>query len=822
MNYTFIDYMIESLNTVDTYSTIEAALQNFGTKGEFLEWAYKFEGDASAAESVLLNNGWQKVGNRWIKNGAISSLPSATGGTSVATSTAANMTAVADDVIIDTTAREVTVKSATAASLKSPKTILACVVTAICGYDIGVAIYEVWDKYFGDGSFDWSDYSIGGNIMTYLSSDSEGNVKSYVDEDLIDALRLHLLERGFFESSFVPFDLTGYTKIKWKDLKLDKSVIQRNFLDIDWLSDQIKKYNANTSNPHKIKGTHGLCASAYDMDDWLFSIFNYYYNNNKPHYEFRAYRPVDYSDEYDITVGQNGRPSSASKRDQPYLKDDRSNGGFIEIRCVYETYSTKSFTVMKSTINKIYSDFFDNGWVENTIGKDSKKSLIADVTNLGEMKGYVPENVDAVMPDSTKNLAENYPEWVNNAKTQTQTNGDTTTTNTVLPVTINEIPSEDAEKPDSSIKPNSNTQNIAQSGTTTENNLDENIGIKDANSTFSKPDIDTDGEMIMPTKPDGFFPDAGTNDDPMILNPTTDSMMGLVALYNPTVAQIKQFSQFLWGNDFVSAFKKLFSDPMQAVIGLHWIYATPNKSTVDTIKVGYIDSGVESITVPNIYTTIDCGSIHVNHVFHNALDYKSLHCSIYLPFIGIKELSIGDVMDSDVQVKYNIDHLTGTCLATIQITREGLDAGIYQFSGNCAVQLPISGGSYTSIITNLVGLAATIGSTVATGGALAPIAVGSAANLLTNSKTSTERTGSIGSNAGAMGYKKPFLLIQGNKSYNATGYSNYIGDASNSAVTLKQCKGFQRVKEINLSVSDATEAEKTEIIQILKSGFFVS
>lgn len=820
MNYTFIDYMIESLDTVDTYSTIEAALKNFGTKGEFLEWAYKFEGDSAAAESVLMNNGWQKVGTRWIKNGAISSLPSATGGTSVATSTAANMTAVADDVIIDTTAREVTVKSATAASLKSPKTILACVVTAICGYDLGVAIYEVWDKYFGDGSFDWSDYSIGGNIMTYLSSDSEGNVKSYVDEDLIDALRLHLLERGFFESSFVPFDLTGYTKIKWKDLKLDKTIIQKNFIGIDWLNEQIINYNSNTSKPFKIEGTKGICSTVSDMDDWLFSIFNYYYNGNMPHYEFRAYRPVDYSDDYDIPV-KYGTPTSASTENQPYLYDDRSKKGFIRIECVYEQYS-KSFSVMNSADKFCYSDYYDKGQVNNTIDTDSRKTLIADVANLGEMKGYIPENVDAVMPDSTKNLADNYPEWVNNSKNQTQTVGDTTTTNTVLPVTINDIPSEDAEKPDSSIKPNSSKQNIAQSGTTTENNLDENIGIKDANSTFSKPDIDTDGGMIMPTKPDGFFPDAGTNDDPMILNPTTDSMMGLVALYNPTVAQIKEFSQFLWGNDFVSAFKKLFSDPMQAVIGLHWIYATPNKSSVSTIKVGYVDSGVESITVPNIYTTINCGSIHVNHVFNNALDYKALHCSIYLPFIGIKELSIGDVMDSDVHVKYNIDHLTGTCLATIQITREGLDAGIYQFTGNCAVQLPISGGSYTSIITNLVGLAATIGTTVATGGSLAPIAVGQAANFLTNSKTSTERTGSIGSNAGAMGYKKPFLLIQGNKSYNATGYSNYMGDASNSAVTLKQCKGFQRVKDINLSVADATEQEKTEIIQILKSGFFVS
>ena len=817
MNYTFIDYMIESLNTVDTYSTIEAALQNFGTKGEFLEWAYKFEGDASAAESVLLNNGWQKVGNRWIKNGAISSLPSATGGTSVATSAAANMTAVADDVIIDTTAREVTVKSATAASLKSPKTILACVVTAICGYDLGVAIYEVWDKYFGDGSFDWSDYSIGGNIMTYLSSDSEGNVKSYVDEDLVVALRDYLLSRGFFNSEFSRPDWVGGETMKYSEVPFDKTIFPNNVINGQLFLNKIISYNSTAKR--KITDSNGNPVTSLDMlDNWSISGYAEQYNNTgiSEYVIMRRQREKDSN----VTV-YTGKPSTSSKTNQFYLYSGKQDAEEVTLSCGQWEGNIVHFSHnYSSTYYNIWEDYYDDGYIYTS---DSvRPHIIRDYHNMGTSKGVIPENEDAVMPDSSKNLAENYPEWINNAKTQTQTNGDTTTNTTALPLTINEIPSENSEKPGSSIKPNSNTQNIAQSGTTTENNLDESIGIKDANSTFSKPDIDTDGEMIMPTKPDGFFPDAGTNDDPMILNPTTDSMMGLVALYNPTVAQIKQFSQFLWGNDFVSAFKKLFSDPMQAVIGLHWIYATPNKSTVSTIKVGYIDSGVESITVPNIYTTIDCGSIHVNHVFNNALDYKSLHCSIYLPFIGIKELSIGDVMDSDVHVKYNIDHLTGTCLATIQITREGLDAGIYQFTGNCAVQLPISGGSYTSIITNLVGLAATIGTTVATGGALAPIAVGSAANLLTNSKTSTERTGSIGSNAGAMGYKKPFLLIQGNRSYNATGYANYHGDASNSAVTLKQCSGFQRVKDINLSVADATDAEKTEIIEILKSGFFVS
>lgn len=826
MNYTFIDYMIESLNTVDTYSTIEAALQNFGTKGEFLEWAYKFEGDASAAESVLMEHGWQKVGTRWIKNGAISSLPSATGGTSVATSAAANMTAVADDLIIDTTAREVTVKSATAASLKSPKTILACVVTAICGYDLGVGIYELWDKYFGDGSFDWDKYSIGGNIMTFLSSDRDGNVKSYVDEQLIEDIRQRLIDVGFFNQNFEPFDFGNRKTIKWSELEFDKSILPTFYYHGNWLLNKIASYNANNGNV--LSDSHGEPVTTLEMlDDWNISGFQTQITKGDGSKHLKDYlcmtRNIDKNSDMTIEMA---KPSTSSTESQIVMRESGKYNMYKVTAEVCESLGTQSFNVNNTYQYISCQDYYDTGSIEFRRKSDANyykgATVVADYTNLGHLKGNIPQNDDANMPDSGKNLAENYPEWFNNAKTQTHTVGDTTTTNTVLPLTINDIPTEDSEKPDSSIKPNSNTQNNAQSGTTSENNMDESIGIKDANSTFSQPDIDTDGGMIKPTKPDGFFPDIGSNDDPMILNPATDSMLGLVALYNPTVAQIKEFSQFLWGNDFVSAFKKLFSDPMQAVIGLHWIYATPNKSTVSTIKVGYVDSGVESITVPDIYTTIDCGSIHVNHVFHNALDYKALHCSIYLPFIGIKELSIGDVMDSDVHVKYNVDHLTGTCLATIQIKRDGLDAGIYQFSGNCAVQLPISGGSYTSIITNLVGLAATIGSTVATGGALAPIAVGSAANLLTNSKTSTERTGSIGSNAGAMGYKKPFLLIQGNKSYNATGYSNYMGDASNSAVTLKQCTGFQRVKEINLSIADATDSEKSEIIQILKSGFFIS
>ena len=327
------------------------------------------------------------------------------------------------------------------------------------------------------------------------------------------------------------------------------------------------------------------------------------------------------------------------------------------------------------------------------------------------------------------------------------------------------------------------------------------------------------------------YPQVSTPTKPPTVNPTPPSppisggggsATGLANLYNPTLAQVKQFSRWLWGSDGLNLdqLKKLLQDPMQAIIGLHVMYATPTTGADRDIQVGYINSGVQSKIVTEQYTEIDCGTVTINEYFGDARDYSpytQVYC--YLPFIGIVELNADDVVNSTLGIKYKIDVLTGCCLAQLTVKKYGLNAVLYTYTGNCAVQMPITSGNYLSTVSSLLGAVVSGAAAVATGGALAPVAVGAAANAMGGgARASVAMSGSLGSNAGAMGIRKPYLIIKRVESADANGYNEFYGYPTNKRVNLSQLTGYVRVKEINLSGTNATEDEQNEIVTLLKEG----
>lgn len=325
-----------------------------------------------------------------------------------------------------------------------------------------------------------------------------------------------------------------------------------------------------------------------------------------------------------------------------------------------------------------------------------------------------------------------------------------------------------------------------------------------------------------PTPPITPVPDVTPTPTPPAISGGGGSATGLANLYNPTLAQVKEFSRWLWGSDGLNLdqLKKLLQDPMQAIIGLHVMYATPTTGANRDIQVGYINSGVASKIVTEQYTEIDCGTVTINEYFGDARDYSpftQVYC--YLPFIGIVELNADDVVNSALGIKYKIDVLTGCCLAQLTVKKYGLDAVLYTYTGNCAVQMPITSGNYLSTVSSLLGAVVSGASAVATGGALAPVAIGAAANALGGgARASVAMSGSLGSNAGAMGIRKPYLIIKRVESADANGYNEFYGYPTNKRVNLSQLTGYVRVKDINLSGTNATEDEQNEIVTLLKEG----
>ena len=328
-------------------------------------------------------------------------------------------------------------------------------------------------------------------------------------------------------------------------------------------------------------------------------------------------------------------------------------------------------------------------------------------------------------------------------------------------------------------------------------NPDMDSSIKDAISSSGSTGSDTPNP-----------PDTGDGSSPTIV-PPVGKASSLWSIYNPTLEQVNQFGSWLWSSNFVEQLKKLFSDPMQAIIGLHKVYSPVQTSGQGTIKCGYLDSGVPSKLVSEQYITVDCGSVDLQEYFGNVFDYPPYtEVSIYLPFIGIRHLDPSDVMRSTISVKYRIDVLTGACLAEVNIQRDAAGGTLYTFSGDAAVRYPVSSGSYMGIVSGLIGVATSVVS-----GNLLP-ALGGVTRLHTN----VERSGSFTGNTGAMGSKVPYLIISRPQTAMADKFETLSGYPSNTYTLLSDCKGFTQVKYCHVENLSATETEKKEIERLLKEG----
>ena len=106
-------------------------------------------------------------------------------------------------------------------------------------------------------------------------------------------------------------------------------------------------------------------------------------------------------------------------------------------------------------------------------------------------------------------------------------------------------------------------------------------------------------------------------------------------------------------------------------------------------------------------------------------------------------------MRSTIHIIYHVDVLTGACLAEVKINRDSAGGTLFQYSGNAAVQYPISSGSYMSIISGIMSLAGGVAGTIATGGAAMPVLLGAGASV-GRMHTDISHSGGFSGNAGAM------------------------------------------------------------------------
>ena len=291
---------------------------------------------------------------------------------------------------------------------------------------------------------------------------------------------------------------------------------------------------------------------------------------------------------------------------------------------------------------------------------------------------------------------------------------------------------------------------------------------------------------------------------------------GFVSIWTPDETQIRDLARFMWNADLLTIdfWRKLVADPIDLIYSLAIFPCDIVPDGNDIVCVGLTSTGVRMDYYNSQYFDVDCGSVMMSKYWDAYLDYNPYtKVNIYLPYIGVKPLNVDEVMGDRIAVKYRVDLASGVCIAFIRCG----DSVLYQFSGNCATQIPVTSLQFADLVRSAVSLGTAVGATLATAGAAGPAAISAAASLAM-SKPDVAHSGAIGNAAGLMAVQRPYLIVTRPRQALPEDQEVYTGFPSFITQDFIELEGYTEVDSVHLHNIPATQSEVDEINRLLREG----
>ncbi len=391
---------------------------------------------------------------------------------------------------------------------------------------------------------------------------------------------------------------------------------------------------------------------------------------------------------------------------------------------------------------------------------------------------------------------------------------------------------------------------------------DKNILTLNDHYNGTKTQVYDSGKPLPDANPKDEPPGSGgrpTDNIPFPTLPSSDmTTAGSLRIYTLSAAQVKQVFDYLHSHDPAAAVLKWWSNPMQAIISLHYLpYAIRHKGATEEFTVLGTPTGITGFQPAEQFQEINFSYVDLELDSGSYLDYSPYtKVSIYLPGIGIRELNTDDVMNKRIWVKYHCDNATGQFVAFIAVgtknTPENAVTVRYTYSGQVSASFPITqenwGNTYIAGATLAAGALAvgvTAGAAAAAGGgAAAGEAAGTAAgaaeagaaggasaanvaggtvsigNSLSNlAKPSVSRSGAVSGTTSLFAVKRPYLIIESPDWYDYKGdFASVKGWPYGLYQDFKNLNGYAVIEGCHLHGITATVGELNEIEALLKSG----
>lgn len=327
---------------------------------------------------------------------------------------------------------------------------------------------------------------------------------------------------------------------------------------------------------------------------------------------------------------------------------------------------------------------------------------------------------------------------------------------------------------------------------------------------------------------------------------------GFATIFKPNIPQLKALSDLFWNSNVFTFLQNLVENITNMFTSLAMVpFDVDAGRTVNVTWLG-IETSVLLTLAAKQYYEFDMGSINMAddaRIFTSGsvLDYSPFSkLGVYLPFIGYQDLDIDECRNAVINLRYRIDILSGACVAILKV--DGRD--LYQFTGNCLTQIPITNESMQSLVSDAVNVgiaAAGAGAAAANAGSGLAEAAGSkegiqfgdiahahttvnraesslasaSANAVIGSKPTFNKSGAISSSASMMALKQPYLFLSTPRQSIPEHYQRYRGFPSNITSKLGDLNGFTVVEDIRLNGLVATSPEVAEIYDLLKKGVII-
>jgi len=346
------------------------------------------------------------------------------------------------------------------------------------------------------------------------------------------------------------------------------------------------------------------------------------------------------------------------------------------------------------------------------------------------------------------------------------------------------------------------------------------------------------------------------NDDSVIpANPTiTAENSGFVNIYSPTLQQVDSLFHYMWSNigSLDTNLRKMFANPVDAVIGFSMFpFSIEKKAQTTLVYMGDVNTGLRFYEPTSQFQELNCGDFYIKPFWNGFMDYAPYtKMSLYLPFIGNIDLDVDFFMGKTMNITYKIDLFSGACIAYLAYVN-GVNKYVYDtYVGSCACPVPINNNEWSNTYNAILGIAHDITSSAITLGSafsrrqhtkkknavsknksnrnlmwntaetLEENAFDAVSNVM-NSKPAIQRAGSIGSTAGFMAFRKPFIIVTRPNQNVPPNQNHYTGFPCHKTLALIDCSGYTEIESIELDNISATDDELDEIRTLLFSGVYL-